>query len=73
MSTSLGSDATFFLGDTGTAYCTGRGEVVTPLPPLPHQTLYVVKPLVRREKKIGRGLAAVSWSSLLSKIIKGRE
>ena len=50
MSTTLGSDATFFLSQ-GTAYCTGRGEVVTPLPPLaaattggPLPSLYVVKP-----------------------------
>jgi len=46
MSTGLGSDATFFLSDTGSAYCTGRGEVVTPMSPLPPQDLYIVKPLV---------------------------
>lgn len=45
MSTNLGSDATFFLSH-GTAYCTGRGEVLTPLPALPSQDLYIVKPLV---------------------------
>ena len=49
MSTTLGSDATFFLSE-GTAYCTGRGEVVTKLPPmLPavrEQPLYIVKPFV---------------------------
>lgn len=45
MSTTLGSDATFFLSE-GTAYCTGRGEVVTPLPPLKDEkrSLYIVKP-----------------------------
>jgi 4-diphosphocytidyl-2-C-methyl-D-erythritol kinase len=46
MSTGLGSDATFFLSDTGSAYCTGRGEIVTPLSPLPPRDLYIVKPLV---------------------------
>lgn len=30
----IGSDITFFF-TSGTAYCTGRGEVVTPLQPLP--------------------------------------
>ena len=49
MSTTLGSDATFFLSD-GTAYCTGRGEVVMALPPLgPEQRaqpVYIVKPEV---------------------------
>lgn len=44
MSADLGSDITFFLGPTGTAYCTGRGEIIQPLDPLPHRRLYVVKP-----------------------------
>jgi len=42
----IGSDATFFLSE-GTAYCTGRGEVVTPVPPLPVPAglaVYLVKP-----------------------------
>jgi 4-diphosphocytidyl-2-C-methyl-D-erythritol kinase len=43
----LGSDVTFFLS-TGTAYCTGRGEVMTPVdfdPPLsPGTKLSIVKP-----------------------------
>ena len=43
----LGSDITFFLS-TGTAYCTGRGEVMTPVcfdPPLsPGTKLSIVKP-----------------------------
>ena len=30
----IGSDISFFFS-TGTAYCTGRGEIVTPLAPLP--------------------------------------
>jgi len=42
----LGSDITFFLSK-GTAYCTGRGEILEPLPALsPANSIYVVK--VRR-------------------------
>lgn len=39
----LGSDITFFLSQ-GTAYCTGRGEILTPCDPLPPQHLYIFKP-----------------------------
>lgn len=39
----LGSDVPFFLS-TGTAYCTGRGEVVRNLPALPMQTVWICKP-----------------------------
>jgi 4-diphosphocytidyl-2-C-methyl-D-erythritol kinase len=40
----LGSDITFFLSE-GTAYCTGRGEIMTPVAPLPDGTkLCIVKP-----------------------------
>lgn len=41
----LGSDITFFLSH-GTAYCTGRGEIMTPIdPPLPSgKKLCIVKP-----------------------------
>jgi len=44
-SAELGSDITFFLSQ-GTAYCTGRGEIMTPIvPPLPYGTkLSIVKP-----------------------------
>ncbi len=28
----------------GTAYCTGRGETVRPMPPLPARSLWIVKP-----------------------------
>lgn len=43
----LGSDITFFLS-RGTAYCTGRGEIMEPIdPPLPSGTkLCIVKPNV---------------------------
>jgi len=43
----IGSDITFFFS-SGTAYCTGRGEIVTPLQPLPASTsavLDVYKPI----------------------------
>jgi 4-diphosphocytidyl-2-C-methyl-D-erythritol kinase len=46
-SAELGSDITFFLS-RGTAYCTGRGEIMTPIePPLPSGTpVCLVKPNV---------------------------
>jgi 4-diphosphocytidyl-2-C-methyl-D-erythritol kinase len=46
-SAELGSDITFFLS-RGTAYCTGRGEIMDPMdPPLPSGTkLCIVKPAV---------------------------
>lgn len=39
----LGSDVGFFLS-RGTALCTGRGELIAPLPPLPPAPVYLVKP-----------------------------
>jgi len=40
----LGSDITFFLSE-GTAYCTGRGEIMTPVDPLKDGTkVCIVKP-----------------------------
>jgi 4-diphosphocytidyl-2-C-methyl-D-erythritol kinase len=39
----IGSDVAFFLSE-GTAYCTGRGEILHPLPPLPKQTAWIIKP-----------------------------
>lgn len=39
----IGSDISFFLSQ-GTAHCTGRGELVQNLPPLPLRTLWIVKP-----------------------------
>lgn len=39
----IGSDVAFFLSQ-GTAYCTGRGENVQPLPSLQPRSLWIVKP-----------------------------
>ncbi len=39
----IGSDITFFLSQ-GTAYCTGRGEIMQTLDPLPCQQLWIAKP-----------------------------
>eukprot|EP00178_Gracilaria_changii_P014181 TRINITY_DN401_c0_g1_i13.p1 TRINITY_DN401_c0_g1~~TRINITY_DN401_c0_g1_i13.p1 ORF type:complete len:353 (-),score=38.81 TRINITY_DN401_c0_g1_i13:2650-3708(-) len=39
----FGSDISFFLSE-GTAYCTGRGEIMEMIPRLPPQSLYIVKP-----------------------------
>lgn len=39
----IGSDVPFFFS-SGTAYCTGRGEIVQSLQPLPSQTIWIVKP-----------------------------
>jgi len=43
----LGSDVAFFLYG-GTALVEGRGEVVTPLPPLPHRWVVLIVPNVPR-------------------------
>jgi 4-diphosphocytidyl-2-C-methyl-D-erythritol kinase len=42
-SAEIGSDISFFLSQ-GTAYCTGRGEKIEPLPALPQQKFWIVKP-----------------------------
>jgi 4-diphosphocytidyl-2-C-methyl-D-erythritol kinase len=39
----LGSDVPFFLG-TNTARCSGRGEVITPVPALPSMPIVIFKP-----------------------------
>lgn len=44
----LGSDVAFFLYG-GTALVQGRGEIVTPLPPLPHRWVIVALPSVARQ------------------------
>jgi len=41
----LGSDVSFFLSG-GTALMAGRGEKITPLPPLPHQWVILILPKV---------------------------
>ena len=38
----LGSDITFFLSQ-GTAYCTGRGEIIEPVPTLPAVPIFLIK------------------------------
>jgi 4-diphosphocytidyl-2-C-methyl-D-erythritol kinase len=43
LAASLGSDTAFFLSG-GTALCQGRGELLTSLPPIPKQDLWIVKP-----------------------------
>ena len=42
----LGSDITFFLGPTGSAFCTGRGEILEPVEALPStfKHVFVIKP-----------------------------
>ena len=42
-SAEIGSDIPFFFSK-GTAYCTGRGEQVENLPPLPSTSLFIIKP-----------------------------
>ena len=55
----LGSDVAFFLYN-GTALLKGRGEVVTPLPPLPHMNVVVMLPPVPRVPgKTGRLYASL--------------
>src|ERR1700722_521789 len=39
----IGSDVPFFLSQ-GTSYCTGRGEILRPMPPLFKQSLAIIKP-----------------------------
>ena len=39
----LGADVAFFFSK-GRAYCEGIGEILTPLPPAPPQTLWIAKP-----------------------------
>jgi len=47
MARQLGSDVSFFLYG-GTALLEGRGEIVTPLPPLPHSWVVLARPMVPR-------------------------
>jgi len=60
----IGSDATFFLSE-GTAYCTGRGEIVTPVAPLtvePGLSVFLVKP--RYGLSTGKVFQAMDLSAL---------
>ena len=59
LASQLGSDVTFFLYG-GTALVEGRGEVVTPLPSLPHMWVVLVMPPVPKLKgKTGRLYASL--------------
>jgi 4-diphosphocytidyl-2-C-methyl-D-erythritol kinase len=59
LSARLGSDVTFFLYG-GTALLEGRGEVVTPLPPLPDAwVVLLVPPVPRVPSKTGRLYASL--------------
>mmetsp|Transcript_11019 Transcript_11019/g.32882 ORF Transcript_11019/g.32882 Transcript_11019/m.32882 type:complete len:351 (-) Transcript_11019:23-1075(-) len=66
----LGSDITFFLGPTGSAYCTGRGELLEPveaLPPLGASgaRLFVVKPSTGLSTPlVFKTLAAADYTTL---------
>ena len=58
----LGSDVAFFVYG-GTALVEGRGEIVTPLPPLPHMwAVLVVPPLPRQMRKTERLYASLKPS-----------
>ena len=65
LASQLGSDVTLFLHG-GTVLLEGRGEMVTPLPPLPHMwALLVVPPVPRPEGKTAKlyaGLIASHYS-----------
>ena len=62
LASQLGSDVAFFLY-AGTALLKGRGEVVTPLPPLPHMSVVLMLPPVAREPgKTGRLYASLPSS-----------
>jgi 4-diphosphocytidyl-2-C-methyl-D-erythritol kinase len=59
MAAQLGSDVAFFLYG-GTALAGGRGEIITPLPPLAHRWVVLVIPDMPREAgKTGRMYAAL--------------
>lgn len=60
----IGSDATFFLSE-GTAYCTGRGEIVTPIEGLPIKeglSVFLVKP--NYGLSTGKVFQAMDYSAL---------
>jgi 4-diphosphocytidyl-2-C-methyl-D-erythritol kinase len=60
LASQLGSDVAFFVYG-GTVVVRGRGEMVTPLPPLPHMWVVLVMPLVSRmERKTERLYASLN-------------
>lgn len=62
LATQLGSDVAFFFYG-GTALVEGRGELVTPLPPLPHRWVLLVVPDVPRlPEKTGQLYASLRTS-----------
>jgi len=82
LATQLGSDAAFFIYG-GTALVEGRGEVVTPLPPLPHMWVVLMLPpvprLVRKTERLYARLNASHYTDgqiterLVEELKKGRE
>ncbi len=78
----LGSDVAFFLYG-GTALVEGRGEIVTPLPPLPHRWIVLMIPpvprLLGKTKQLYNSLQAAHYTDgqitrMLTETIKaGRE
>lgn len=78
----LGSDVAFFLYG-GTALLEGRGEIVTPLPPIPHRWVVLVMPRVSRlpgkTKRLYASLRAADYTDgqnsqrLVEEIKMGRE
>lgn len=78
----LGSDVAFFLYG-GTALVEGRGEIVTPLPPLPHMWVVLMMPPVPRlpgkTKQLYDSLKATHYTDgqitqrLVKKLREGRE
>jgi 4-diphosphocytidyl-2-C-methyl-D-erythritol kinase len=68
----LGSDVSFFLHD-GTALVRGRGEIITPLPPLPHRWVVLMIPDVpRMAEKTKRLYASLKPSHYTDGQITGR-
>ena len=78
----LGSDVAFFLYG-GTALVEGRGEVVTPLPPLPHMWVILVVPpvprIVRKTEQLYASLKDAHYTDgqitrrLVEELREGRE
>lgn len=82
LASQLGSDVAFFIFG-GTALVEGRGEVVTPLPALPHRWVVLLVPPVARTKgktgrlygglKVGRFTEGQISDRLVDLIINGRD